>query len=414
MDLLKIATAGSVDDGKSTLIGRLLYETGAIKEDQLRQIEQKSRKSGFDYIDFSLVTDGLLTEREQGITIDVSHIFLNTPSRRFVIADSPGHLEYTRNMITGASTAELSLILADARKGITPQTRRHLYLSLLLGIKHIVLCVNKMDLVDYEETRFNDITEAFAEMVRGLNPTDVSVASIPVSALHGVNIAEKSPLTGWYAGLPLLQLLQKVSLSAAREDEPVFQVQYVLRPRTSEWHDYRAYLGKLRSGVLRSGDEVYILPEGYSATIKQLEQYGQTVEAVHAGENCSVLLDGEFSVSRGQLIAGLSHRLKPLKRLEATICWMDNQPLIPGKKLWLQYGSQLLQARVQQLLTLVDTGTFGPTEQPGSFKLNDIGNVDIQLAECIYVQPYDESRANGAFILIDEQSNATVAVGFVR
>ena len=414
MDLLKIATAGSVDDGKSTLIGRLMYEAGALKQDQLQHIEQKSRKSGYDYLDFSLATDGLLAEREQGITIDVSHIYFSTPSRRFVIADSPGHVEYTRNMITGASTANLSLILVDARKGITAQTRRHFYISCLLGIKQVVLCINKMDLVDYSESRFNEIVTAFSEMADQLCPKKLNITSIPVSALHGENIATNSELMPWYKEPALLPLLESVKTETNIEQDTVFQVQYVLRPKTNELHDYRAYLGKVRSGVLRTGDPVVVYPEGQEIRVKQLEQYGERVEEVQAGVNCSVMLEGEFGISRGQILAGTTNRLQGLQQIKATICWMDNAVLTPGKVCWLQYGTQMVKAKIQQLNALVDTSTFESAENPEQFALNDIGEVSIQLASRLFVQPYLESRANGAFILIDNMSNTTAGVGFIR
>lgn len=414
MDLLKIATAGSVDDGKSTLIGRLLYETNSLKEDQLAHIKDKSERNGFDFLDFSLATDGLLTEREQGITIDVSHIYFSTPRRRFVIADSPGHVEYTRNMITGASNAHTALILIDARKGITEQTRRHFYITRLLGIRHIVLCVNKMDLVQYDQNVFSDIVAEFSQLIGHFPAGQVRLRAIPLSALKGENIAQPSNLMPWYQGETLLSLLENESIESPLSESARLQVQYVLRPRTEALHDYRAYLGKLKSGILHRGDEVVVLPSGIRTRIRKIEVYGQEVDSVQAGDNCSLLLEDEIDISRGDSIVKSAEDLSEYRRLSAQVCWMDRQPLTVGKKLWLQHGTQRVQARVTRLDAVVATDTYESHGSPAALQLNDIGALELQLANPIFAQPYPQSKTSGAFILIDDASFNTSGVGFIQ
>lgn len=414
MDMLKIATAGSVDDGKSTLIGRLLYETNALKADQLAHIKDKSERNGFDYLDFSLATDGLLTEREQGITIDVSHIYFSTPRRRFVIADSPGHVEYTRNMITGASNAQTALILVDARKGITEQTRRHFYITRLLGIRNLVLCVNKMDLVNYDQNVFSDIVIDFNALAGRLPAGLLNVRAIPLSALKGENIARHSSLMPWYQGDSLLQLLESETADSRLDETPVLQVQYVLRPRTEALHDYRGYLGKVKAGVFRVGDSITALPSGLSTRVKKIEVHGHEVDAVRAGDNCSLLLEDELDISRGDTLVVAPEELTEYRSLTAKVCWMDRQPLSVGKKLWLQHGVNRVQARVTRIDSVVATDTYEAREAEGAFRLNDIGLLELQLANPIFGKPYAESRAGGAFILIDEQSSNTAGVGFIE
>lgn len=414
MDALKIATAGSVDDGKSTLIGRLLFETGALKADQVQHIKDKSARNGFDYLDFSLATDGLLTEREQGITIDVSHIYFSTAQRRFIIADSPGHVEYTRNMVTGASNAQMALILVDARKGITEQTRRHFCITRLLDIRSVLLCVNKMDLVNYDQAVFQRIVSEFSALADSFPGSEIRQHAIPLSALHGENVAHTSPLMPWYIGGTLLALLEKEPIASAPAATPAdLQVQYVLRPRTKALHDYRAYLGRVNGGTLRKGDLVTVLPSGASTQIRKIEVYGKEVDTVQAGDNCSLLLAHEVDISRGDSIAVAHHALEAYSHLSAQVCWMADQPLRPGTRIWVQHGVRRIQARVSQIDSLLRPDTYAKQADPGELRLNDIGTLQLQLASPLYGQPYRESKASGAFILIDDQSFATAGLGML-
>ena len=402
MDLLRIVTAGSVDDGKSTLIGRLLYETKSLKEDQLEHIVQKSKSKRIDYIDFSLATDGLLTEREQGITIDVSNIFFKTEKRRFIIADAPGHVEYTRNMVTGASNADTAIILIDARKGVLEQTQRHYNITQLLGISSLIFVVNKMDLIDFDVTKFQQIQKDVIALTKdGQN----KIHLIPVSALKGDNITAVSPNTPWYKGPFLLDLIETLEPEKLENEEAVFQVQWVIRPQLETHHDFRGFAGKVNSGQFRLGDEITVFPSGLKSKIKQIDRYGTAVEILKEGENGTLILTDEIDLSRGSSILGgkTLENLKPSKQIQASLCWMQNQPLNFHQKYLLQQGVQLVQTK----LNPVEDATQ-------EFHLNSIGTAHLKLSQEILNTPYKKNKKIGRFILIDPQTNNTAAVDFIQ
>lgn len=413
MELIKIATAGSVDDGKSTLIGRLLYETGALKTDQIEHIEERSIAKGFEYLDLSLATDGLLTEREQGITIDVSHIFFSTPRRRFIIADSPGHVEYTRNMVTGTSTAQASIILLDARKGVIEQTKRHFFITQLLGIKHIIFAVNKMDLVNYDQAVFEEIKSSLLELVGKHGQEGVAYHYTPVSALYNENIVSASKKLAWYSGIPLLQLIETIPVETNRAHDAAFQIQYVIRPKREELHDYRGFAGNVRSGSFAIGDAITVHPSGRKSYIKAIEKYGENVEHLNAGENGTILLIDEIDASRGDSILSENASVAQGKNLNATFCWMQDTPLLSGNKYWLQQGVQRSLVKVQNVRSKIDLEAL-EHRQTNQLELNDIGKGALVLAQPISSKPYVENPALGAFILIDPQSFNTAGVGFIE
>jgi sulfate adenylyltransferase subunit 1 len=414
MDILKIATAGSVDDGKSTLIGRLLYETNSLKKDQIEHIQSRSKLRGFDHLDFSLATDGLLTEREQGITIDVSNIFFSTPKRRFIIADSPGHIEYTRNMVTGASTSAATIILIDARKGVIEQTKRHYYITQLLKIKQVVFAINKMDLVNYDESRFNEIQEQLNSLIKSNeHQTDVTYHFVPISALLGDFVVENSKNLEWYKGKPLLTILEQLPNNTSSGTESVFQVQYVIRPKTEAYHDYRGFAGKLKSGTIKQGDAVKVYPSKRSSYIKRIEKYGSEVNSLNTGENGTLLLTDELDISRGNSIVGMKSQLNIGKNVEAKICWMQNEELETGKKYWMQQGVQRVLAKVQKVHNKIDLDSF-IAENTTQLSLNDIGEASIVTAEPLISKSYKTNKELGAFILIDPLTNNTAGVGFIN
>ena len=413
MELIKIATAGSVDDGKSTLIGRLLYETGALKSDQIQHIEEKSAARGFGYLDLSLATDGLLNEREQGITIDVSHIFFSTPKRRFIIADSPGHVEYTRNMVTGSSTAQASIILLDARKGVIEQTKRHFFVTQLLGIKHIIFAINKMDLVDYKKEVFEDIKTTLNKLVDKHGNKDVSYHYIPLSALYNENIVNRSEKLDWHKGEALLDLMKAIPVESNKANDGVFQIQYVIRPKTEAFHDYRGFAGNVRSGVFSVGDAISIHPSGRKNIINKIEKYGAAVDRVSAGENATLLLIDEIDASRGDSILNEQANVNRGKSISATFCWMQDTPLSNGNKYWLQQGVQRSLVKVQSVRSKIDLEALAQS-QTNQLGLNDIGKGVLALAQPLSTKPYKENPALGSFILIDPQTFNTAGVGFIE
>ena len=412
MEILKLATAGSVDDGKSTLIGRLLYETDSLKSDQLKHIRAKSESRGFDYLDLSLATDGLLTEREQGITIDVSHIFFSTPTRRFIIADSPGHVEYTRNMVTGTSNAQASILLLDARKGMVEQTRRHLYINRLLAIQHLVFAINKMDLVDFDQGRFEEIKQELETWLQNASMQIKTIDFVPISALLGDNVTSASKQMNWYNSLTLLEILENLpTLSSMREDN-VLQVQHVLRPKTEQHHDYRGFAGKVNSGSFQVGDKILVYPSGRSSQIKSIEKYGVAVGKAQEGESTTVLLEDEIDISRGYSIVSAENSLQISKQLRAEVCWMQDTNLIPGARYWLQLGIQKVQIKIESINRLeLENLKTKPTNTLG---LNDIGEIEFVTAQEIVYQPFLKNKGLGAFILIDALTYNTAGVGFIR
>jgi len=411
--LIKIATAGSVDDGKSTLIGRLLYDTGSLTTDKLEAIEKTSRQRGFDYLDFSLATDGLVAEREQGITIDVAHIYFNTNKTNFIVADTPGHVEYTRNMVTGASTSQVAIILIDARKGVIEQTYRHFFISNLLRLSHVVVAINKMDLVGYDEDVFLKIKADFEALVEKSNFNTEQITFIPISALKGENIAKKSNEMSWYLGNTLLDHLEVLEPEDLQEQAFArFPVQYVIRPKTDAFHDFRGFSGKLYGGNLRVGDHVTILPSFTESKIKSIQLFDQELDVAVPGASITITLEDEVDISRGDMIVKSSELPNSEKNITATICQVNHKPLRIGDKYTLQHGVNRVFARVESIQSKIQTD-FSGEENTEALKLNDIGKVSFKLSKAIHFDPYQVNRSNGSFILIDEGTHDTVSVGFI-
>ena len=415
MDLLRLATAGSVDDGKSTLIGRLLYETGSVTGDKLRAIEAASRRRGADGLDLSLLTDGLIAEREQGITIDVAHVYFATPRRRFVIADTPGHVEYTRNMVTGASTASVSVILVDARNGLVEQTRRHYYIAALLRIPTVVVCVNKMDLVGHSQARFAEIAQAFHEMAAPIRPEGQAVVVLPVSSLHGENITTPSPNLAWHAGPTLLDVLESADTHQRDTLPGRLQVQRVLRPRKAGAIDVRAYAGRVASGTFAVGDDVVVLPGERASRIVRITRGGEDVDRAGAGASVAIEFADDIDAGRGSLVVTNDRAATPPARREfdATLCWLDEQPLQPGRGYLVQHGVQRVRARITAITGVVDVATLQVGPPTPRLGLNEIATVSVRLAEPVHADAYADNPANGAVIVIDPDSNGTAGVGFV-
>jgi len=413
MRQLRFATIGSVDDGKSTLIGRLLYDSKSIFEDQLEHVEAVSKRRGDEYVDLSLLTDGLRAEREQGITIDVAHRYFATPARSFVIMDCPGHVQYTRNMVTGASTADLAIILIDARHGVVEQTRRHSILTSLLGVPHLVVCVNKMDLVDYSEERFKEIREDFENFAARLNLHDVTF--LPISALKGDNVVDRTPDLGWFEGPTLLHHLENVY--TASDDNRIdvrFPVQYVIRPRTTEHHDYRGYAGTVAGGVLRVGDEIVVLPSGLASTITGIDSAdGPLTEAV-PGAAVTILLADDLSVTRGDMICRPHNRPRVVQDHEAMLCWLDSNAQLQTNKLYtLKHTTRSTRAKVSEVRYVLDISELHRKEPTGPLAMNDIARVVIHTAEPLLRDDYEHNRVTGSFILVDESTGATAAAGML-
>lgn len=413
MDVLRITTSGSVDDGKSTLIGRLLFDTKSITQDKMEALTAASKRKGLDFTDLSLLTDGLIAEREQGITIDVAHIYFSTPNRKYIIADTPGHFEYTRNMVTGASTAQVSLILIDARKGIVEQTYRHFFIACMLRIPHLVVCINKMDLVEYDEARFNQIHEDFQQLLKGSFYEDKEVKFIPISSLYGENVVTKTEKISWYKSQPLLEFLEEIELDTTDHKHPArFPVQYVIRPKTEQHHDFRGFAGKVSSGSLHVGEEIVSLPNGQRSKIKSIEKFEQQLDAAHATESVVITLEDEIDISRGNLLVTPDNIPEGRKEITAHICWMDQQKLSAGKTYLLQHGANRIKAKVQQLHHVIEV-TTNRIEEKTEMGLNDIGKITLRTAQPVFADAYQVNPANGTFILVDEFNNTTVAIGFV-
>ena len=413
MDILRFITAGSVDDGKSTLIGRLLYDSKSILIDQLAAIEKQSKNKNSGEIDLALLTDGLRAEREQGITIDVAYKYFSTPKRKFIIADAPGHIQYTRNMVTGASNSELAIILVDARNGVVEQTRRHSVITSLLNIPHVVVAINKMDLVNNSQDVYNNIVIDYQEVAETLGLKDVKY--IPISALNGDNIVEKSPKFPWYEGESLLHYLENVQLdSDVNLTDPRFSVQYVIRPQSEDLHDYRGYAGKVISGIYRKNDEVIILPSGVETSIDAIEIGGKEVEEAFALQSVVLHLKDDVDVSRGDMIVPINNQPKNEQELEAMICWMDSKPLKPGNKYFLQLNSRLVRCVVKDIEYKLDVNTLQKNEAPEKAVLNDIIKATIKTATPVAFDSYRKLRQNGGAILIDETSCVTVGACMIQ
>jgi sulfate adenylyltransferase large subunit len=411
-ELVRLVTAGSVDDGKSTLIGRLLYDTKQILVDQLEHIEQTSKRRGDGYVNLALLTDGLRAEREQGITIDVAYRSFVTPRRRFQLADAPGHVQYTRNMVTGASTADVAIILLDARKGVVEQTRRHSYIAAILGIPHVVVAVNKMDLIEFSEERFREIEQELRETSERLELRDVRV--IPMSALRGDNIVERGDGMPWYDGPTLLEHLETVEIAGDRDlDHRRFPVQWVIRPISDEHHDYRGYAGQVAGGVWRAGDDVVVLPSGRRSTVASVETADSALDAAVPGLSVTIRLTDDLDVSRGDLLADPEQPPIVARELDATVCWMAEKPLEPRTRLAIKHTTRTVRAVVDELVSVVDIHSLEDEPSPERLKLNDIARLRLRLSEPLAVDTYAENRTTGAFILIDEATNDTVAAGMI-
>lgn len=406
MDLLKFITAGSVDDGKSTLIGRLLYDTHSILDDQLEAIKNANRKNDDGEIDLAILTDGLKAEREQGITIDVAYKYFQTAKRKFIIADTPGHIQYTRNMVTGASGADLAIILIDARKGVIEQTIRHSYLVSLLALKNVVVCVNKMDMVGYEESVFNKIKEDYLNVVEKLKLSNLDF--IPISALKGDNIVNPSTRMDWFDGRPLLDLLENVDVRREEEERPArFPVQWVIRPQTDDLHDYRGYAGRVISGSFKVGEKIAILPSGVQSTIAHIELDNQQLLEAEDGASVVIRLKDDVDVSRGDLIVPVADQPNLSKSVDASLCWMDTRPLDTSQVYLLQLNSSVLKVKVQEIAYKVNINTLERVPSD-NFELNDIGKITLRCSEELAYDAYTENKLNGGAILIDSRTNLTV------
>jgi bifunctional enzyme CysN/CysC len=413
VELLRFATAGSVDDGKSTLIGRLLYDSKQIFEDTLEALEHSTMLRGEEGMNLALLTDGLRAEREQGITIDVAYRYFATPRRKFIIADTPGHVQYTRNMITGASTADLALILVDARKGILEQSRRHAFLASLLGVPHLVLCVNKMDLVDFDQTRFEEIKDEFKEFAAKLDVHDL--AFIPISALLGDNVVERSANTPWYEGSSLLHQLEDVHIASDRNlIDCRYPVQYVIRPRDDRYHDYRGYAGQVASGTYKVGDEVVVLPSGFESTIASIDTADGPVDEAMPPMSVTIRLADDLDISRGDMICRPHNRPQEGQDVDAMLCWFSERATLrPGAKYALKHTSKWARALVKDLHYRLDVNALHRDESAESLGLNEIGRVTLRTTQPLFFDDYRRNRVTGSFILVDEATNDTLAGGMI-
>ncbi|MDF0708022.1 sulfate adenylyltransferase subunit 1 [Flagellimonas okinawensis] len=414
MEVLKIATAGSVDDGKSTLIGRLLYDTKSMTDDKLEAIERTSKQKGYDYLDFSLATDGLVAEREQGITIDVAHIYFSTPSKSYIIADTPGHVEYTRNMVTGASTSQASIILIDARKGVIEQTHRHFFINNLLRVKDVIVAINKMDLVDFSEETYNKIKSDFEELMGKRDYQDQTITFIPVSALKGDNVVNRSENTPWYEGQTLLEHLEALDQKDIyNTGTPRFPVQYVIRPKTEDFHDFRGFAGKVYGGELNVGDEVVVLPSMTRSKIKDIYFYNEQYKTAPRRSSVTITLEDEVNVSRGDMLVKVGDLPTVDKQLTATVSWMDSANFVPGGKYVLQHGVNKVLAKVDAIEHKIHPDYSGIEENVTALQMNDIAKVKLRLNKPIFYDRFKDHRTNGSFIIIDSRTNNTAGVGFI-
>ncbi len=414
MDLLRFTTAGSVDDGKSTLIGRLLYDSKAIFEDQLEAVEKSSKSRGDENVNLALLTDGLRSEREQGITIDVAYRYFATPKRKFIIADTPGHTQYTRNMVTGASTANLAILLVDARKGIIEQTCRHAFIANLLRIQHVVVCVNKMDLVDWDEGTYNAIVEDFKKFASRLDNI-VEVTFIPASALLGDNIVDKSSNMPWYQGPTLLYHLETVYIGGDENHiDARFPVQWVIRPHSDKWHDFRGFAGRIAGGVFKPGDKVKVLPSGFESTIKGIHTMDGELKEAFAPMSVALTLDDEIDISRGDMLVKLNNPPQPKQDVEAMICWFSADKKLAGRgKYILRHTEKEVKALIHEVRYKVNINTLRKIEDDLVFSHNDIGRISIRTSAPLIADSYRRNRITGSFVLIDEQNNETVAAGMI-
>jgi bifunctional enzyme CysN/CysC len=413
MERLRFATVGSVDDGKSTLIGRLLYDSKSIFEDQLEHIESVSKRRGDDYVDLSLLTDGLRAEREQGITIDVAYRYFATPKRSFIIADCPGHIQYTRNMITGASNVDLAIVLVDARTGVVEQTRRHSLLVSLLGVPHLVICVNKMDLVDYSQARFDEIREEFETFASRLELQDVTF--LPISALAGDNVVSRSTSMNWFEGPTLLHHLENVyTASDENRIDTRFPVQYVIRPQRAEFPDYRGYAGRVAGGMLRVGDDVMVMPSGLTSTIVGIDSPHGPRQEAGPGQAVTLLLADDLSITRGDMICRPNNRPRSSQELEAMLCWMDNSaPLQPGKIYTIKHTTKVARTKINQVLYRLNISNLHRETGVNALTMNEIGRVTLHTTSPLFFDDYHQNRTTGCFIIVDEDTGQTAAAGML-
>ncbi len=411
-EILRFTTAGSVDDGKSTLIGRLLYDSKSIFEDQLDAMEDSSKKRGLENMDLSLLTDGLKDEREQGITIDVAYRYFSTPKRKFIIADTPGHIQYTRNMVTGASTANLALILVDARNGVIEQTKRHSYIASLLQIPHLIVCVNKMDLVAYSEEVFEKIVQQFEDFSALLDVKDIRF--IPISALKGDNVVEKSENMSWHKGKPLLKTLETIYITGDQDFEDVrFPIQTVIRPKSDAFHDYRAYAGRMAGGILKKGEEVTLLPSGFKSKVKSINTYEGEKEAVFPPMSVSIQLEDDIDLGRGDMIVKEDCLPKVTQDLDVMLCWLNNESPQARGKYYLKHTTNEVKAMIKEVVYKVDVNTLDKKTNDGEIRMNDIIRVKLRTTKALFTDSYSRNRITGSLVLIDETTNETVAAGMI-
>lgn len=410
--LLRFTTAGSVDDGKSTLIGRLLYDSKSIFEDQLQAIENTSKKKGHDGVDLALFTDGLRDEREQGITIDVAYRYFTTPKRKFIIADTPGHIQYTRNMVTGASTANVATILIDARHGVIEQTKRHAFIASLLQIPHIIVCINKMDLVDYSEEVYNKIIRQFEDISSKMLVTDVRF--IPMSALNGDNVVNKSENMSWYQGAPMLHTLETMHISSdINKVDARFPVQTILRPQREGFIDYRGYAGRVASGIFRKGDEVTVMPSGFTSKIKSIDTLGNELEEAYAPMSISITLEDDIDISRGDMIVRSNNKPEATQDIEVMLCWLHNNPAKSRAKYTIKHTSNDQKAMIKEVVYKYNINTLDREKEDKELNMNDICKVKIRTTKPLMIDSYRENRTTGSIILVDDATNETVAAGMI-
>ena len=412
MDLLRFTTAGSVDDGKSTLIGRLLYDSKSIFQDQMEAIETASNKKGEEKVNLALLTDGLRAEREQGITIDVAYRYFATPKRKFIVADSPGHIQYTRNMVTGASTANLAIILVDARTGIVEQTKRHSFIASLLGIPHIIYCINKMDLVDYKEETYQKIKNELVSFSSKLTAKDVRF--VPISALNGDNIVNRSTKMSWHEGSTLIHILENIHIASDHNHiDCRFPIQNVIRPQKDEFHDYRGYAGRIAGGIFKKGDEVVVLPSGFHSKIKSIDTFNGPIEKAFAPMSITLTLEDEIDISRGDMIVRPNNQPKVDQDIDIMICWMSEKPLIHKGKYAVKHTSKEARCMVKEIKYKVDINSLHRNEEDKEIKCNDIARISLRVTQPIFYDEYNTNRNTGSVILIDEGTNNTVGAGMI-
>jgi sulfate adenylyltransferase subunit 1 len=413
MQLLRFTTAGSVDDGKSTLIGRLLYDSKSIFEDQLESVTSSSNKRGLDHVDLALLTDGLKDEREQGITIDVAYRYFATPKRKFIIADTPGHIQYTRNMVTGASTANMALILIDARHGVAEQTCRHSFIASLLQIPHLLICVNKMDLVDHSEERFNEIVKQYKNFAAKLEVPDIRF--VPISALNGDNVVNRSENMTWYNGETLLHTLETIHIASDQDHiNARFPVQTVIRPQSDEYHDYRGYAGRVAGGTFKPGDKVMVLPAGFNSTIKSIDLLNEELTEAHSPMSVTITLEDDIDISRGDMIVRPKNQPRSSQDIDVMLCWLNNTPAQPKAKYIIRHTSNEARCMIKEVVYKVDINTLHRVENDDSIGMNDILRVKLRTTRPLFADDYNDNRNTGSIILIDEATNETVAAGMIR